>query len=454
MKQTKLNTVKRPKRAAPLHTRASVRAGRPLHKRALVHPFTVMVLLCVGVLIAGTVARSLAASYTVTATVPAPLPATPATIATPFASQHLVTNLTLVKGACPPQSYVKVSTNGLMGGVAQCTANAYQVQTSLVGGANQLSAQVYSLTDAPGPPGTPLTVYYDEVTGSTTPTDTPVTVTGQPPVVPASVPAALSVTNVERGGYRHGQTPRTSTNPTVSGYAPPLAKMTVTFHSDPETCLTQADDTGYWRCTLDRSLPAGEHHVDVLALTTSGQTLTFPTFQITVDPTIPDILAAPGADPLVLRSDYRYQVYAGHQSVDLNIGVTGGTLPYSITTDWGDGTTTKLTRTDTSPFTTSHTYGTPSGANKNYAVLVRATDAAHAVSVVQLSAVIKGDGIALLASNTAAGGLLDTMHHWLPLIVPAYIVVVLMAIGYYLGEREEYRLLASQKRRAHAGKGK
>ena len=439
---------------APARTRASVRAARPLHKRMLVHPFTVMILLCVGVLIAGTALRSWAVSYNVTATVPAPLPTVPATIVAPAASQHLTTSLALVQGTCPAQSYVKVMRNGLLGGVAQCAANAYQVQTSLTSGANQLSVQVYSLTDSPGPAGTSLTVYYDAIVDSSVPADTPADVTGQAPIVPASVPTTLSVTNVERGGYRHGQRPRTSTNPTVSGYAPPLAKMTVTFHSDPQTCLTQADETGYWRCTLDQTLPAGDHHVDVQALTAAGATLTFPTFQITVDPTIPDILAAPGADPLVLRSDYRYQVYASRQSVDLNVGVTGGTLPYTITTDWGDGATTKLTRTDTSPFTTSHTYVTPSGANKNYAVLVRATDAAHAVSVVQLSAVIKGDGIALLASNTAAGGFLDAVHHWLPIILPAYIVVALMAIGYYLGEREEYRLLASRKRAAHAGKGR
>jgi hypothetical protein len=230
--------------------------------------------------------------------------------------------------------------------------------------------------------------------------------------------------------------------------------MTVTFHSDPQTCLTQASASGYWTCTLDYMLPAGDHHVDVLAVTTGGDRLVFPTFQITVDPDLPSLLAPnPPGDPLLLRTDYHYEVHLARQAVDLVLGVTGGSAPYNVSTDWGDGTTTKLTRTDTSPFTVSHTYPTLASANKNYAVLVRATDARGTVSLVQLSVVVKGDGITLLASNATIGGFLDGLHHWLWLILPSYVVVVLMAIGYYLGEREEYRVLLAKKQ-THAGKTK
>ena len=404
-----------------------------------------MVLLCAGVLIAGTAIRGFAVSYNVTATVPAPLPTSAATITSPAASQHLTTNVASVVGSCPAQSYVKLSRNGNLSGVSQCTSNSYQIQTSLTGGTNQLAAQVYSLTDSPGPVGSPVTVYYDEII----PEIIPVT-------PPASTPTTLTVTNVEKAGYKQGRSSRSSTNPTVSGYAPPFSSMTITFHSDPQTCITQADATGWWTCTLDATLPAGQHRVDVVAVTSDGQRLVFPSFQITVDDELPDLLKpASAGDPLLLRADYHYEVHLGRQAVDLALGITGGTQPYAIATDWGDGTTTKLTRADTSPFTVSHTYDTPSGPNKNYTVLVHATDAQGGTSLMQLSVVVKGDGLTLLAGGTTVGNFLDDIQHWLWIIMPAYVVVVLMAIGYYLGEREEYRQLAFNKKRvARAGRAK
>jgi hypothetical protein len=404
-----------------------------------------MVLLCAGVLIAGTAIRGFAVSYNVTATVQAPLPTSAATITSPAASQHLTTNVATVVGACPAQSYVKLSRNGNLSGVSQCTSNSYQIQTSLSSGTNQLAAQVYSLTDSPGPAGSPVTVYYDEIIPDIVPV-----------APPASMPTTLTVTNVEKTGYKQGRTSRSSTNPTVSGYAPPFSNMTVTFHSDPQTCVTQADATGWWTCTLDATLPAGQHRVDVVAVTSDGQRLVFPSFQITVDGELPNLLKpASAGDPLLLRADYHYEVHLGRQAVDLALGITGGMQPYAIATDWGDGTTTKLTRTDTSPFTVSHTYDTPSGPNKNYTVLVHASDAQGGTSLMQLSVVVKGDGLTLLAGGTTIGNFLDDVQHWLWIIMPAYIVVVLMAIGYYLGEREEYRQLALNKKRvAHAGRAK
>jgi hypothetical protein len=406
-----------------------------------------MVLLCAGVLIAGTTLRSFAASYSVTATVQAPLPTSAATITSPTASQHVTTNVATVSGTCPAQSYVKLSRNGNVSGVSQCASNSYQIQTSLTSGTNQLAAQVYSLTDSPGPASPSVTVYYDQIVSGIIPT-----------APPDSTPVTLTVSDVENTGYKTGRSSRTSGNPTVSGYAPPLSMMTVTFHSDPETCITQADATGWWTCTLGATLPAGQHHVDVVAVTTDGQRLVFPTFQITVDGALPNLLKpalANAADPLLLRADYHYEVHVGRQAVDLALGVTGGTQPYVVTTDWGDGTTTKLTRADTSPFTVSHTYDTPSGPNKSYTVLVRAADAQGGSSLMQLSVVVKGDGITLLAAGTTFGNFLDGVQHWLWIIMPAYVVVVLMAIGYYLGEREEYRQLAlSKKRLAPAARAK
>jgi hypothetical protein len=450
-KDVKTTTKTPAKRPAPAKARSARSAGpkrvggrtsRSLHKKLLLHPFTVMVLLCAGVLIGGTTWRAIAAqNLDVTATVPAALPTAPASIGNPIAQQRFTSRNITVTGSCESQTYVKLSRNGVFAGVGQCASNEFQIQASLLRGANQLDAQVYNRTDQAGPTGTPVTVHFDE-------TDEPV------PAAPRTVPTTLWVENVEAGGYKQGTVQQTSQNPTVSGWAPPLSMMTITFHSDPETCLTQANEIGWWSCTLGAQLPPGVHRVDIKALTPAGEVLTMPTFQIQVRTALPNLLKpVPPGDPLIIRTDYTYLVRPGRQQTDLQVGVTGGTLPYSVTADWGDGGTTTLTRGDNAPFTLSHTYPTPSGGNRDYKVLVRATDAHGQAALMQLSVVVKGGGGFLLAANnTSMTAFLNGVQHWLWLIWPAYVVVVLMAIGYYLGEREEYQHLMA-KRRSRAAKG-
>jgi|GEM_PF-4566419 len=69
----------------------------------------------------------------------------------------------------------------------------------------------------------------------------------------------------------------------------------------------------------------------------------------------------------------------------------------------------------------------------------------------QLGVVVKGTGLVLLARTTTFGVFLDALHRWLWLILPAYVVVTLMAVGYYLGERDEYQHLMAKRRVTRAG---
>jgi hypothetical protein len=440
MKQKKSGAAKRPSKIST--QRRTIRTGRALHKRVLLHPFTVMVLLCAGVLITGTTIRSFAVSYDVTATVPAPLPGSPAVITSPTDQQHFSTTPIAVTGTCPPQSYVKLSRNGAFSGVSQCVNQSFQIQTDLSLGANQLAAQVYSLTDQAGPAGASIAAYYDQTTVTQ-------------PSAPSTVPTTMWVADVEGSGLKDSLVSRTSDNPTIAGWAPPWSTLTITFHSTPQVCTTQADGLGWWTCTLDHTLPAGLHHVDVTAVSTTGQKFTFPTFQINVISAQPSALRQQPTTAVsqpVIRADYQYRVSLGLQATGLDLALAGGTAPYTVATDWGDGTTTTLARSDTLPFTLSHTYAMPSGVNKDYTVLVRATDANGLSTFVQLSVVVKGTSIVLLASNNTLNQFLNSIHRWLWLIWPTYIVVVLMAIGYYLGEREEYQHLMAKRRAHSAGK--
>jgi len=415
----------------------------------VLHPLTVMVLLCAGVLIIGATLRSFADSYTVTASVQAPLPKKAAVIMHPLTLLHVSTDAVTVQGSCPDQSYVEVTNGTQLSGVSQCTDQTFQVQTSLSSGANQIDAQVYSLTDEAGPTGTPVTVYYDQ----TTPTPVSTVTNTVPPTTPVeSAIVTMGVSSVDTSGIKSGSTITTSTNPTVIGWAPPWSIVTVLFHSDPLTCTTQADAKGQWTCTLDQTLPAGVHHVYVSATTTTGTTLNFPMFQITASTSVPSLLQKSNDTPMHIQADYHYRVYVGSQAVTLALGLNGGTAPYSVDTNWGDGTTTTMTPTNPGSFSTSHSYAASTNADKNYTILVHVTDARGFSSYVQLSAVVRGAGIALVPNTSTFDQYVANIQHWLWLIWPTYAVVVLMAIGYYLGEREEYQHLMQKKRMRTAGK--
>lgn len=407
-----------------------VRRPRPLHKRILLHPFSIMVVLCAGVIIAGSTLQSRAATLDVTASVPAVPPSGPATIMQPFDQQHVSEIPVTVAGTCPDASYVKLYRNSNFSGVAQCDSGNFQIQTDLSEGENSLQARVYNVTNDEGPTSPSITVFYDVVTAE--------------PEPPASPPTTLEVANVETADYQGGAVQQASVNPTISGVAPPFSDIVVTFHSDVMTCKTKADARGWWSCTLDFNLPLGTHHVDITATTPEGKVLNFPTFQIRVVPGLPSLLKHVPA--LLVSSEYQFQTHYIGQPFTWSMGLTGGTPPYTVVIDWGDGSGSTLTRSDGSVFSLQHAYPEV----KTYRVLVKMTDAKGAVATMQLSAVVKGQasGLASLANNGPLAGLFAQTRQYLWIVWPVYIAVVLMVFSYWLGEREVYERMFKRRKTA------
>jgi hypothetical protein len=138
-----------------------------------------MVILCTGVIIAGSTFHGFAASYDVTATVHAPIPTNPALITTPYDQQHVSQPEVQVAGTCPADTYVKLFRNAAFSGVSQCIDATFRILTSLVPGENRLEVKVYNVTDDEGPASAPISVYYDETVAA--------------PALPKNTPAALIV---------------------------------------------------------------------------------------------------------------------------------------------------------------------------------------------------------------------------------------------------------------------
>lgn len=389
-----------------------------------------MVLLCTGVIIAGSTLHGSAVSYDVTATVPATPPASAALITSHYHAQHVTQPAVRIAGVCPANSYVKLFRSAVFSGVSQCTNNNFQVQTNLDTGLNHLQAKVYNVTDDEGPVSSPVSVYYDN--------------TSVTPEVPPEVPESLSVRDVERSPYKRDAVRETSDSPTITGFAPPYADIVVTFHSDVVTCGTTANADGWWSCTLDKPLPEGMHRVDVTATTTSGEKLVFPTFRIKVNPSIASLLLPmPTIAPLVIVADYRYQAQQEGNTFAWTVGIQGGAGPYKLTVDWGDKTKITTTTHSGAAFTVSHVFS----VGGTYQPVLKATDSQGSIAILQLSAVVNGP-ISAAPSGPHMSAVAQ-IRQYLWIVWPAYGAVVLMVISFWLGELGVMQCLAERRRSRH-----
>jgi len=414
------------------------------------HPISVMTQLCVGVLLVMSTFTAFGdASYSVTATVPAAPLTDPAVITSPTDGAHISVPAQSINGTCPVPSYVKVYQNSVLVGVSTCTASGtFSVSVLLDPGANQLLAQDYNITDMSGPSGTPITVTYDvpvvpnggsgssgsNTTISTTPLSSSNVVS----------PVNLQILQVDNNvPYSTQSVPLTTETPVITGVADPYSAITVVIHSNPIICKTTADANGFWRCAITQVLPVGNHTIQVTSRAPDGSIQTTPIIKIQAIDEIPVSVQPPSAPSksFAITTSYNYQAFQVNENVPLNLIILNGVSPYAITINWGDGNTETVLRASTDISDITHTYGWINASEKDFTVKIQATDTIGQVSAVQLMAVVRNPAYTNTVSSVAhySGllGLLMALRAWLWLLWPAYIIIILMLISFWLGERRE-----------------
>ncbi|MGC1177040.1 MAG: hypothetical protein WA843_03120 [Candidatus Saccharimonadales bacterium] len=418
-----------------------LRRNRPLHHRLFLHPASLLLLLCVGVLLGGLTFRTAADTIVVTGKVLAPLPPTAATLDSPADQTHFTSRPITVTGTCPENTYVKLLRNGNLSGVAICGGGVttYAIQTDLSLGTNVLVAQVYNVTDQPGPPSTSITVFYD-------------TPPQPPPPVPNPPPVDLIVTSQDNTAFRKGDITLVSPYVTERGWAPPYSRVVVTFHSAPLTCATYADGNGNWSCTLDQALSPGQHTVFVVATTPDGTVLRFPSFYIYVSNAIASLGHINAASPsFLITSDFQYQPRLSGKAFSLSLGLSGGASPYAVTVQWGDGSSSTVARGDRSRFSLEHTYRLSQRGLQVYIVKVQAVDGEGLAAFLDIAQIVRGQGslsgAPLVTDTTGSGSTpFSQLKQWVWFAWPVYGVTVLMVFSFWLGERQELLNLTRHKR--------
>lgn len=346
-----------------------------------------------------------AESYDVTATVPASLPPTAAFITFPSDEQHVSTTIITVSGTCPDTSYVTVSRDGILSGTSPCVSNTFTMQLSLVPGANLLLAKVYNITNNEGPASPPVTVFYDAV---------------NPPTPSESQVDIFGVDFADNTAYQSGRVFRTSARPTFAGHAPAGSNIVVAFTDTTHECKTTSSASGHWSCTLGSMLSDGTYLVEISAETPQKTILKMPPFYIVVSSAIPSLFTPLQGIPLTVTCLCGYQTHKPGEQWKWDVIISAGVPPYTVTVDWGDKTNSKLSGSQTQPLIT-HIFKQAG----EYKPLIKVTDAAGNVAVLQLYAPVMGEVLDI--DSTFAH---FNIPLWVMLLTPFVIgVIIIMILG-------------------------
>ncbi|MEJ0072547.1 MAG: hypothetical protein WDN27_00400 [Candidatus Saccharibacteria bacterium] len=179
----------------------------------------------------------------------------------------------------------------------------------------------------------------------------------------------------------------------------------------------------------------------------------------TAAPAPADTAAPTVAAPLLLTSDFHFQTFPSHQTFTWQLDLEGGTPPYTVTIDWGDSKTSKLSFPGDPVFSIQHRYA----AAGYYPVVIKSVDNAGQTHVTQLAALITdssgkapflntassngGTGTAGTATNPGGAKRLANTTKWLLLAWPFYLVIGLMALSFWLGEKREFALVRIHHKR-------
>jgi hypothetical protein len=142
---------------------------------------------------------------------------------------------------------------------------------------------------------------------------------------------------------------------------------------------------------------------------------------------------------LILQSVNYYRGTEPGLEITWPIEIIGGQAPYAVSVDWGDGTSDLITRLAPGPFTVKHTYKrTGTGYLNSFPLIIRATDAAGHTAYLQLTTIVNDATAGPSQKST------DQPLNNLLLIWPLLIVLLLMIISFWLGERREKRIMRRQ----------
>lgn len=142
-------------------------------------------------------------------------------------------------------------------------------------------------------------------------------------------------------------------------------------------------------------------------------------------------------DPLILKTDFKFVGYYTDQTGKWKLEITGGTPPYAINVDWGDGTNSVISKKGPGSFFIQHKYNEPGpGERGTYTVKVTGSDSDDTKAYLEFFVIVNSRNLPEIVADTIPTAKPPNAS-WLWIAWPAYLVLLLMVTSFYLGEREE-----------------
>lgn len=144
-----------------------------------------------------------------------------------------------------------------------------------------------------------------------------------------------------------------------------------------------------------------------------------------------------GGNQLLLNTDSVFRGAFPGDELSMPLTPIGGTPPFAINIQWGDGNNRVISRNSNEVFSAAHVFTKPG----TYQVSVQATDAEGRVAFLTVAAIVNGE-----PNGTGAGSLSssDSMANGLLALWPLYVSLVAIVLSFWLGEIREKHVLAKR----------
>lgn len=137
---------------------------------------------------------------------------------------------------------------------------------------------------------------------------------------------------------------------------------------------------------------------------------------------------------MTLTAENLYKGYYTGDTVEWPLELHGGTAPYAFTAEWGDGTSTTMSRKDEGSFTIKHVYSKAGGYKGSYAIKIIGSDSGGDSTFLQLAVIIRDHDKGSNAIPGIASATEPPLHIPMRYIWPTYGVTLLMVASFWLGQ--------------------
>jgi hypothetical protein len=152
------------------------------------------------------------------------------------------------------------------------------------------------------------------------------------------------------------------------------------------------------------------------------------------------------SEQFYVSPDYYFAAAFSGQTIKKEFKIIGGQKPYTVSIIWGDGNTSRTEKVTDLTIHATHIYTTKANMRTYFPIIIEVRDARGVKASLQVFAILNDPTIAGLTKSKpfeTTGVYSNILLHHLMFAWPAYVLLLVMALCFWLGERRGYSLAYS-----------